>query len=441
MEQKGLYKKALTSAFCFVFLIASIGLTFPMQVRADVCQCTQYVRNRFNLSAIQGDAEDWNNNGYLSSNGYHLTTPRAGVIVVMEDDFPGADTVYGHVGVLETINSSGKINLRGANQTGTTFSEAGCSNVSVVSFGTSVFNNSNISFWTKSNYTLGDVDGDGRKDFTLFRPSATPDWYTKYIPNLSSTNNVYYNSDPSIPMTTVTNGNPGDIAVPGDYDGDFKMDPGIYTPAQVGGNGTWRVKLTSGLPEMVVYLGGVGAKPLAADFDGDGKVDPTVYTNGAWKTYFSSGLPEFNLNHGNSSDYPVVGDFTGDGKADYGLFRPTAGAWYIYRSENMTQMMVVYNGQTGDIPVHEDYDGDDIIDPGIYRPSNGQWVIPLSSGAPVKVMTHGGSGDILVPGDYDGDGKADPGIFRPSTGFWYVMLTSGKPMIEFQHGSGSDIFI
>ncbi len=118
-----------------------------------VCQCTQYVANKFSLSRFP-NAADWNN-GYLQNKGFvQVTGPQVGAIAVMERNFPGADPVYGHVGIVETIrtrNNNTYISVRGANQTagGTLFAEAGCSNVRITSFGNQVNGVSSISFWVR----------------------------------------------------------------------------------------------------------------------------------------------------------------------------------------------------------------------------------------------------------------------------------------------------
>lgn len=114
------------------------------------CQCTQYVRNRFALTNNFPHAKDWDN-GYLTNNGFVKTTPKVGAVVVMETSFPGANTTYGHVGVVQSIDSSGRITVRGANQSvGTTqVTEFNCTNVRSTQFATSINGRGDISFWQK----------------------------------------------------------------------------------------------------------------------------------------------------------------------------------------------------------------------------------------------------------------------------------------------------
>lgn len=116
------------------------------------CQCTEYVANRFGLTRDFPNAGDWND-GYLQRNGFRQVGPQRGAIAVMERSFPGANTTYGHVGIVENVRADGRIDLRGANQYvgGSLFTEAGCNNVRVTGFGTPVTGNSNVSFWVRGN--------------------------------------------------------------------------------------------------------------------------------------------------------------------------------------------------------------------------------------------------------------------------------------------------
>ena len=68
---------------------------------------------------------------------------------------------------------------------------------------------------------LGDYDGDGRMDISIFRPS-TGAWYIK-----NSSTRVRHSHGAA----------PGMFAAPGDYDGDGKTDIAVFRPSS--GNGTF----------------------------------------------------------------------------------------------------------------------------------------------------------------------------------------------------------
>jgi YD repeat-containing protein len=84
-----------------------------------------------------------------------------------------------------------------------------------------------------------------------------------------------------------------DQAAPADYDGDRRMDPGVWRPT----NGTWHLlRSTTGYNPAMRWLfawGGAGEDdvPMPADYDGDGQADPAVWrgTTGVWYVLKSTG--------------------------------------------------------------------------------------------------------------------------------------------------------
>jgi hypothetical protein len=101
-------------------------------------------------------------------------------------------------------------------------------------------------------------------------------------------------------------GEPGDILVPADYDGDNRDDVAIWRPS----TGFWYIRRSTN---------------FALDI-------------------FSWGVP---------GDVPVPGDFDGDGRDDPSVFRPSNGVWYEVRS---TQGLAQHNwGVAGDIPIPRKY--------------------------------------------------------------------------------------
>ncbi|MEE3718173.1 CHAP domain-containing protein [Tumidithrix elongata RA019] len=130
-------------------MFASLGAMPSSSEASPSCQCTQYVANRFGLRGFP-HAGDWND-GFLQRNGFRQVAPRVGTIVIMERSFPGSNTSFGHVGIVESIDGRGRITVRGANQyVGTRLvNEAGCSNARSTQFGTSINGRRDISFWAR----------------------------------------------------------------------------------------------------------------------------------------------------------------------------------------------------------------------------------------------------------------------------------------------------
>jgi hypothetical protein len=76
--------------------------------------------------------------------------------------------------------------------------------------------------------------------------------------------------------------------VPGDYDGDGKIDPSVFRPS----NGGWFIlKSTTGYRSITGALWGLSTDtPVPADYDGDGRFDPAVFrpSTGQWAVLTSS---------------------------------------------------------------------------------------------------------------------------------------------------------
>ncbi|MBP9664959.1 MAG: VCBS repeat-containing protein, partial [Pyrinomonadaceae bacterium] len=246
-----------------------------------------------------------------------------------------------------------------------------------------------------------DYDGDGKTDFSVFRPSSGA-WYLQR--STAGFQGLQFGAD-------------GDKLTPADYDGDGKTDIAVYRPS----SGTWYILNSSNGTVSYPVFGIAEDLPAPGDYDGDGKADITVFrpSQGTWYRTNSSNGTTFGMQFGANGDVPTVGDFDGDGKHDLGIFRPSVGDWYNIRSSNGSVFGERF-GQTGDRIAPADYDGDGKTDIAIYRPSTGLWVVRKSATATYSYEVFGLPADVPISGDYDGDGKADIGVWRPSDGTWYI---------------------
>jgi Tol biopolymer transport system component len=134
-----------------------------------------------------------------------------------------------------------------------------------------------------------DFDGDGRTDFSVFRPSDGT-WYI-----LHSGSNTF---------RAQQFGTNGDRIVPGDYDGDGRTDFAVFR--QVSNNGIWYILQSSDNAFRAFHWGFNTDKPVPGDYDGDGRTDIAVYRDGAWYIMQSSNGSFSYQQFGLSSDIPVA---------------------------------------------------------------------------------------------------------------------------------------
>jgi hypothetical protein len=153
-NSRRLLRSTLLVASTAMISIGSLGSFNSPANASSNCQCTAYVSARFGNFPYPAHAADWGSSVLPRAGFSKISGPQAGAIVVMGRSFPGSDRNYGHVGIVEQVLNERNgvfIRVRGANQAGgSNFSEAGCKNVNVIRFGTSVSGRSDISFWVKN---------------------------------------------------------------------------------------------------------------------------------------------------------------------------------------------------------------------------------------------------------------------------------------------------
>jgi hypothetical protein len=230
--------------------------------------------------------------------------------------------------------------------------------------------------------------------------------FTPFVPIYGSTTDTYESVDDSYP------------------------DAILFRPS----NGHWYYYNSSGTTRSWVY-GQKGDIALPGDYDGDGDSDELVFrpNNGKW---FCS-APSLSKTWGVAGDIPVPADYDGDGKLDIAVFRPSAGKWYIYYLGTSTSTTVIY-GTVGDIPLPADYDGDGLADPAVYRPSNNKWYIRKSTDSTTIAKLWGAEGDVPMPSNF-ASYSSSVSVFRPSTGWWYALDPMGSDTYKIQWGQDGDV--
>ncbi|SJN19069.1 Putative multicopper oxidases [Sphingobacterium sp. JB170] len=163
-------------------------------------------------------------------------------------------------------------------------------------------------------------------------------------------------------------GEPGDIPVPGDYDGDGVAELAVWTPETA----LWRIK---GEKKPLKH-GWAESTPVLADYDGDGAIEKAVWrwSNQTWYIAEVGNIP-----FGKLGDVPVPGDYNGDGKAEMAVWRPSTGEWFIYGRSTAVSL-----GKKGDLPVPGDYNGDGKVRPAVFRPDDKEIILESGKKIPLE---------------------------------------------------------
>ncbi|MGH8952137.1 MAG: PQQ-dependent sugar dehydrogenase [Acidimicrobiia bacterium] len=134
-------------------------------------------------------------------------------------------------------------------------------------------------------------------------------------------------------------GNPGDLPLIGDFDGDGCDTLSIYRPSEariyvINELGTDGGGL--GAADFFYDFGNPGDIPVAGDWNGDGTdtaglrrpSDGFVYLRNTNTT----GFADISYFFGDPGDLPVAGDWNDDGTDSFGLFRPSNSTFYLKNS-------------------------------------------------------------------------------------------------------------
>lgn len=274
-----------------------------------------------------------------------------------------------------------------------------------------------------SNGPYNDYDGDGITDVQVYR---------------NSTNTFYALRSTDRSVIEQPLGQPGDsVSLTVDFDADGRSD---FSTARYNAEVLWRIlpSRTNVLQETRWGSSTLGDFFAAADYDGDSRMDIGVFRAGVWHILLSASGTYTQQYWGTSGDVPVLADFDRDGKADVSIARSQSGQrlWYTRMSSNGS-MRVLQWGLSSDafFTGRVDFDGDSAGDIMVIRNEGGQRVFYIwrSSDAQVQITAWGLSSDVVKLGDYDGDGRTDLAVTRAVDGqrVFYILLSStGQPRYE-----------
>ena len=253
-------------------------------------------------------------------------------------------------------------------------------------------------------------------------------------------------------------GQPGAIAVVGDWNGDGRTKVGYYLNGfwalDYNGNGVYDGTGPGG--DKFYGFGGAGSSyvPVVGDWNGDGRTKVGFYKDGFWALdtngngSFDAGDSFFGFGGNGAGEIPVVGDWNGDKHTKIGYF--FNGQWVLDYDGNgsfngsIDKNYTTFPYAAGDKPVIGDWTGDGKTKIGIFR--GGFWIIDNNGNGTYdgvgagqdKFYGFGGNvGEIPIVADWNGSGTSKIGIYV--NGFW-VLDFNGNGGYDGT-GPGGDRFI
>lgn len=264
-----------------------------------------------------------------------------------------------------------------------------------------------------------DINGDGRTDHVVVRAAGGAGSQLTWLNSING----------GSPFASRDWGVSGDQIIVGDYDGDGIDDETVFRPS----NATFYIIQSATLTMRIDQFGQTGDNPrIVGDYDGDGRDDLAVYRSGAQSVWYyktSSAAVFDSVPWGQTGDFPAPGDYDGDGKFDFVVQRPTSGAGVFWKKLSGGTLANEQFGLASDGVVPGDYDGDGRTDIAVFRTTGGFYVWEFepsgTAGSTIVSDTWGVPGDVTVQGDYDGDGRTDYAVWRPGSPATFFVMTVG----------------
>jgi hypothetical protein len=203
-----------------------------------------------------------------------------------------------------------------------------------------------------------------------------------------------------------------------------------------------------GLANLIVNFGGNPSDlPVVGDWNGDGVDSIGVYRGSIGVFYLSNSNPApaavYTPVFGNPGDQPLSGkwtpDMTGDG---IGVYRNSNGVLYERKTldTGIADFFAIF-GNPGDQPIAGDWDANTYSSVGIYRPTNSTWY--LTNNSTPSGITFGDISFVWdignnppVAGDWDADGISTVGYFNVSIGVFTLHSSNSSAGTDNVFGFG-----
>jgi murein DD-endopeptidase MepM/ murein hydrolase activator NlpD len=223
---------------------------------------------------------------------------------------------------------------------------------------------------------------------------------------------AYFHGTKYVMGTAQASTNCVDVPLAPDWNGDKIAQPTVF---RRGSPSSFQVYREGATPQVVKF-GGPTDEPVPGDWDGNGSINPGVRTPETRTFTMRSPLGTTALAFGLVSDRPVAGNWTGDAVWEIGVWRAST-AQFLLRSPTGVVTKIGL-GDANDLPVTGDWDADGFTDLGTYDQATSTFLlrrVDAEGTVWTAKVAYGTPGDLPVTGDWDGNGRTDLGTWTPST--------------------------
>jgi hypothetical protein len=213
--------------------------------------------------------------------------------------------------------------------------------------------------------------------------------------------------------STLTSRNCVDVPLAGNWIVGAAAEVAVYRRSAVS---EFRIRRPGELPKVIPF-GTAADQPVPGDWDGNGRLNVGVRTPSTRTFHLRTRAGRTDIVYGLVSDVPVAGDWNGDGPTEVGVWRAATGQFRLRGADGTTT--VAYLGNKDDLPVTGDWNGDGSTDVGVFDQDTATFTLRIVDAdglAWTAKVPFGDSDDLPVTADWDGNGRTDVGVWDPSTG-------------------------
>lgn len=181
-------------------------------------------------------------------------------------------------------------------------------------------------------------------------------------------------------------------------------------------------------------------EPVPGDWDGNGRVNVGVYRPSMGRFILQSPAGKVRIIMGGASDRPVAGNWDGAGGWEVGLWSPQRAEFRLRAADGSISTVALGDGD--DLPVAGDWDGDGVTDLGVFDQDTATYTLrKVDPDGTVWLATvvFGEPGDLPVVGDWDANGRTDLGAWALETATFAQRratsaMTSARTVTALRYG-------